>query len=118
MSECCAGFTELCLAFSVEMRIVQPFQTGLLHKKVCGEAVPRLDNRVFDTILEATGDAIIEPWTAIVASVPLSARSLEFCHHLPSASLRTRLALVSLPRLTVFVIPHVRSGPVWRMTKA
>ena len=57
---------------------LQPFQTGLLHNEVCGEAAPGLDNNVFDPILEATGDAIIEPWTSIVASVPLSARFLEF----------------------------------------
>ena len=80
---------------SVEMRnFLQPFQTGLLHNEVSGEAVPGLDNNVFDPILEATGDAIIEPWTAIIASGPQRARSLELCHHLPSASLRKRLALV------------------------
>ena len=106
MSECCAGLTELCLAFrgdECHANLLQPFQTGL-------------DNNVVDPILESTGDATMEPWTAIVASVPQRARSLEFCHHLPSASLCTRFALFSLPRLAVFVTLHDRSGPAWRMT--
>ena len=84
MSECCAGLTELCLAFcgnACHANFLQPFQTGL-------------DNNVFDPILEATWDAIIEPWTAIIARVPQRTRYLELCHHLPSASLRTHLALV------------------------
>ena len=92
LSGCCAGLSELGIAFlgdECHAIFLQPFQTGLLHNEVCCEAVPGLDNNVFDPILEATKDAIIEPWTAIVASVPLSARSLEFCHHLPSASLCT-----------------------------
>ena len=101
LSECCAGLTELCLAFrgdECRANFLQPFQTGL-------------DNNVFDSILEATGDAIIEPWTAVIASVPQRAKPLEFCHHLPSVSLCTRFALFSLPRLAVFVTLHVHSQP-------
>ncbi len=107
------GSVNLGLAFrgdGCHANFLQPFQTGLLHNEVCGEAVPGLDNNVFGPTLEATGDAIIEPRTAISASVPLSARSLDFCHHLPSAALCTSLATFSLPRLTVFVILPVRSG--------
>ena len=51
LSECCAGLTELCLAFcgkSCHANFLQPFQTGL-------------DSHVFDPILEATWDAVIEP---------------------------------------------------------
>jgi len=104
LSECFAGLTELCIAFcgnACHAKFLQQFQTGL-------------DNNVFDHILEATWDAIIEPWTAIIASVPQRTMSLELCHHLPSTSLRTCLALVlSLPRLTLF---DDRSGLAWRMT--
>ena len=100
LSERRVGLTELCTVVrgdECHASFLQQFQTGL-------------DHNVYDPMLEATGDAIIEPWAAIIASVPQRARFLEFCHHLPSASLRTRLALFSLPRLTVFVILHVRSG--------